>query len=138
MLRSVAGSGGLCIRTSYSSCAPSAFELSLLNVTRGPEGATFDSEPISKLLPKDRVLYPGLALQAINLRTPAPALPHPPAVIMHTHIPPLKFLLFIFSLFCSALSQDLSNAATVIVEQRLAQGATHRSAPYHISFLSSW
>ena len=49
---------------------------------------------------------------------------------MHTHIiPPLKLLLFIFSLLCSALSQGLTDAQIDIVKQRLQEGATYRSAP---------
>ena len=57
---------------------------------------------------------------------------------MHGHIPPLESLLFLFSLFCSALSQGLTDAQINIVKQRLQEGATHRSAPYLIPFLSSW
>ena len=114
-----------------------------LNVTRGPEEATVDS--FQRFLPKD----PGktvsgerpyhessyCALQAINLRTP----PHFPtlAVTMHTHVPPLRFML-LSSLLCSALSQHLTSTQINIVKQQLQVGATHRSVSYHIPSLSSW
>lgn len=79
-----------------------------------------------------------LALQAINL----PPCPYGPAltrlaVTMHTRIPPLKFLLIIFSLLCS-LSQGLTDAQINIVKQRLQEGSTHRLAPVSmISYLVS-
>ena len=88
---------------------------------------------------KDRMYPESLhcALQAINQRTPQYSR-SPLAVTMHTHIPPLKSLLFLFSLFCSASSQRLTGAQINIVKQQLQEGATHRSASYHILFLSSW
>ena len=53
---------------------------------------------------------------------------------MHTRISPLKFLLFIFSLSCSAFSQHLTDAQINIVKQRLQESATHRSASRSISY----
>jgi hypothetical protein len=110
----------------------------LLYVTRGLEEATVD--PIQGSWEgriRGKTVPQVLALQAINRRTALHS-PTPLAVTMHAHIPPLKLLLSLFSLFCSALSQGLIDAQVNIVKQLLQEGATHRSVSYHIPFLFSW